>query len=372
MNKEQYNLLIQKADKILKQNTYTGKDYPWGNFRMISPDKKFFHGIWNWDSAFHSIGMLSVDTEIAKEQILGFIQYQLDTGMYPDCIFENGEIVTKCTKPPLMAYAVLRIMEKDFDLEFLKMVYPSLEKNAVFWFRERKTGGLFHYDANTDKNDKDYMMYVGYDTGWDNSPRWDNVPNKIWAIDLNCYVYLMCESMSKLASFLNLDATEWDKSALETRNKTEQNLFDEKTGAYCDYNFSDKNFVNVLTPASFMPLYIKIASPDRAKCMAEIAKKSFLPGMPTVAYDSPFYDDKNDDAYWRGPCWLNVAYFAAKGLKNYGYDNIADEIKETILKWVYNSGEYIYENYNATTGKGLRQKYFSWSSVFVKEFINNW
>ena len=49
--------------------------------------------------------------------------------------------------------------------------------------------------------------------------------------------------------------------------------------------------------------------------------------MPTVSYDNPNYSTN----YWRGPTWLNVAYFAAKGLKNYHFDDTADKIRIPFL-----------------------------------------
>lgn len=125
-------------------------------------------------------------------------------------------------------------------------------------------------------------------------------------------------------------------------------------------------FSDVLSPASFMPLFIKTASCERAKLANDVAAEKFLPGMPTVSYDNPNFCNN----YWRGPTWLNVAYFAAKGLKNYGFDT-ADTIKNTILTWVENDGECIHENYNALTGEGLCAEKFSWSAVFVIEFILN-
>ena len=57
--------------------------------------------------------------------------------------------------------------------------------------------------------------------------------------------------------------------------------------------------------------------------MENFAKNNFKEKMPTVSFDNPEYSTD----YWRGPTWLNVAYFAAKGLKNYGFE-VADKIKE--------------------------------------------
>ena len=79
-----------------------------------------------------------------------------------------------------------------------------------------------------------------------------------------------------------------------------------------------------------MPLYIGIASREQAEAMRIVAEERFKGKMPTVSFDNPMYS--ND--YWRGPTWLNVAYFAAKGLKNYGFA-VADTIKESILNMCF-------------------------------------
>ena len=100
--------------------------------------------------------------------------------------------------------------------------------------------------------------------------------------------------------------------------------------------------------------------------MRMIAENYFKDKMPTVSYDNPGYS--ND--YWRGPTWLNVAYFAAKGLKNYGFE-VADRIKENILNMCFDEKGGIFENYDSITGKGLCCDHFSWSSVFIIEFILN-
>jgi len=97
-----------------------------------------------------------------------------------------------------------------------------------------------------------------------------------------------------------------------------------------------------------------------------IAQTRFKSKMPTVTYDHPAYSTD----YWRGPTWLNVAYFAAKGLKNYNCD-VANQIKENILEMCDAQKEGIYENYDSLTGKGLCCDHFSWSSAFIIEFILN-
>lgn len=67
--------LVKKATKILCDNICEGKEFPWTPYRCIrpfgeNPINSIYTGIWNWDSAFHAIGVLRWDAELAKEQIL--------------------------------------------------------------------------------------------------------------------------------------------------------------------------------------------------------------------------------------------------------------------------------------------------------------
>lgn len=366
--------MLKKAERIIKENIYTENKYPWSPYRMISPARGHFLGIWNWDSAFHAVGMIPYDIDIAKEQIFGFLLFQRRNGILPDVIFEDGEIVDKYTKPPVMAHAARCVYMASHDKDFLERIYPALVKNAEFWERERSYMGMFHYDA--DKSDgcgrDEYLKRVCFETGWDDSPRWDNEePYGCWPVDLNCYMVMTYDALRYMAEELGSNGSVWRRKSEKLTALIEEKLWDDERAAYADYNFIRERYSSVITPASFMPLYTEIASYEHALAMKNIAKRDFLPGMPTVAYNDPAYDDVYEHAYWRGPCWLNVAYFAAKGLKNYGFYREAEEIRDTILDWVSKDGEYIHENYNATTGKGLCSDHFSWSCVFVRNFLEN-
>lgn len=66
------NLLLRAYDTIMN-NVYEEKGHPWSPYRCISPGKDCFKGIWNWDSAFHALGVMKWDTELAKESIEGFL-----------------------------------------------------------------------------------------------------------------------------------------------------------------------------------------------------------------------------------------------------------------------------------------------------------
>lgn len=360
--------LCERAYEIFMDNVYLDEGYLWSPYRCISPGKNHFTGIWNWDSAFHAVGVSRWNTELAKESILGFFQFQREDGLLPDVICENGEIIGSFSKPPLFAWATEIVYKRDNNIDFLKEAYPVLAKNLNYWEQNRCHEGLFHYDAD-DKEKEDYLKRVKFESGWDNSVRWDKGITEYWAIDLNCFMVMFYRSMSYIALELSLDdeSKEWKEKEISLSELINDKMWDSKKGYYADTNKFTKEISDVLSPASFMPLYIGIATKEQAKAMEIVAIEKFKCKMPTVSFDNPEFSNK----YWRGPTWLNVAYFAAKGLKNYGFC-VADEIKESVLNMCFNEKRGIYENYDSITGEGLCWNHFSWSCVFIIEFILNW
>ncbi len=363
-------VLLEKAYDVLARNTVRYDNAPWGNKSVISPWVGGSEGIWNWDSAFHAMTVSRFDTGLAKDCIDCFMQYQRADGMLPDVIYADGSIIDNYSKPPVMACAVLTVFENGGDMDFLKENYNRLVESEKFWTRDRQDGGLFFYSAQNEPEKDDYL-HPRWESGWDNSPRWDRPIIDMWAIDLNCFMVGYYGSMSKMAKILGVPHDEWDNKQNQLSRLIEENLFDECIGAYVDRNRKSGEYSTVLSPASFMPLFVGIASDEHARAMAELAadKNKFYPGMPTVAYDDPTFST----GYWRGQTWLNVAYFAAKGLKDKGFTRLSNQIKEFLLDMVYdNCEEGIFENYDTVNRKGMYCRYFSWSAAFVIEFILNW
>ena len=362
--------LLGMAYDVLRKNTVRYDNAPWGEKSVISPWVGGGEGIWNWDSAFHAMTVSRFDTELARDCIDCFMKFQLDNGMLPDVIYANGKIIDNYSKPPVMAWAVRTVFEANKDRNFLAENYKRLIAYESFWTRDRQDGGLFFYSAQSDPEKDDYL-HPRWESGWDNSPRWDKPIVDLWAIDLNCYMVEYYRSMSKMAQYLGESSCEWDEKQQKLSVLIEEQLFDEESGVYADRNRYTGEFSSVISPASFMPLFVGIASKDHIDAMDKLArdKHKFYPGMPTVTYDDPEYST----GYWRGQTWLNVAYFAAKGLYDCGCRKTANEIKDFLLDMVYdNSDRGIFENYDTVNRRGMYCESFSWSAAFIIEFILNW
>jgi glucosidase len=366
--------LLQHAQSTLLGNVI--EDNAWKPYRGIEPSLGMYRGIWNWDAAFHAIGVSHWDASLAREQINIIFGRQLKNGMLPDVIWDigntNGTINYGNTKPPVMAWAVAIVDHRSPDTEFLRQIYPKLIKLGEFWLKNRggERDGLFYY-AGQD---------VGWDSGWDDSIRWDdgyrkskNDDHRLWAVDLNCYMYMHYRAMAYLAGRLGLvkDKATWVEKADALAKLINTKLWDERIGFYVDRDRVTGKRGPALSPAGFMPLFVHIASKKQAAQCEQLARdpQKFFPGMPTAAYDTPGYDAAQ---MWRGPAWLNTSFFALKGLQEYGYTHLADTMRSTILDWVARNPSSIREFYNSKTGDGLGAPRFGWSAVFTISFIVDW
>ncbi|MFA5204890.1 MAG: trehalase family glycosidase [Lentisphaeria bacterium] len=374
--REDYSLLERAARTLLGNILIPaeGKRLPWAPWRGITPSHVGFRGVWNWDSAFHAVGVSRWDAALAREQILMFLERQQPSGLLPDVVFEDGRIADNFGKPPVMPWAALTIDRRAPDDAFLQEVYPKFVLYESHW-RQNRGGdrhGLFNYDA-VDADPAKRLTDAKYESGWDNSVRWDGGIYEVWPVDLNCFMVMLYQALAQMAGRLRLpqDAGRWEKAGAELAQRIETRLWDAATGAYRDFDFGKGAFVDALSPASFMPLYVRIADKPHAEAMARLAAspKKFTPGWPSVAYDDRRFDPTG---YWRGRTWLNVAYFALKGLKDYGFDEVADAGRDTLLAWVRNTPGHIHENYHPLTGAPLGAADFSWSAVFTIEFLLNW
>ena len=365
---ERDKTILDAAYEVLKRNTIHSKNAPWGDVPVVSPWSGPCAGIWNWDSAFHAMTVSRFDTPLAKSCIDAFTAFQLPFGMFPDVIHVDGRICDNYGKPPVLPWATLIVFRRDGDRDFLRRNFDRYVKNASFWEENRCDRGLFYYSAQQHPEAEDYL-HPRWESGWDNSPRWDEFPIvDLFAIDLNCYMVLFYRAMAEMAEILGEKRQDWDAKAKALAGRIEATLFDEARNTYADRNRKNGKFLMVLSPASFMPLYIGTASQERAAAMEALAAdpKKFYPGMPTVTYDCPAFSKD----YWRGQTWLNVAFFAVKGLADYGFCKTAGEIREYILSMAYdNLPRGIFENYDSVNRRGLFNNSFSWSAAFLIEFI---
>lgn len=112
--------LLRRAIDVLVYNIPDDENTPWYPAKCVVPSNGVPHlyGIWNWDTAFHAIGLSHFDLEIARENITTFLSFQNEDGMLPDVVRgTTGEVDRYYSKPPVMAWSA----QKVYELEKIKI-----------------------------------------------------------------------------------------------------------------------------------------------------------------------------------------------------------------------------------------------------------
>lgn len=370
--------LLRRAQDVFYQNILTagdeGKPLPWAPLRGICPAPVKYRGVWDWDGSFHALAISRWDGELAREQLRIILDRQQPSGLLINNIRANGLIRTRYGGPPITPWALARIQERAPDDAFLKRAYPQYVRYEQHLWRNRggQADGLFHYDTELTHNAKEDRQAIRFESGWDNSVRWDDSVD-LWTVDMNGFMVLVYRGMERMARRLSLpaDAARWHARGEALATQIRERLFDAKTGAYLDRRRDTGRFSDVLTAASFQPLFAGVADAAQAGAMAKLAADpgKLFPAMPTLAYDDPRY---LSGGYWRGPAWPETTYFAVKGLKSCGYGRTAEAIRQNFLGWCANNPEALYEYYDSRSGKGLGEIQYAGTAAFIIELILGW
>ncbi|HOX57152.1 MAG TPA: trehalase family glycosidase [Candidatus Paceibacterota bacterium] len=370
--------LLRRAKEVLYRNILTegelGKPLPWAPRRGICPAPGKYRGVWNWDGSFHALAVSRWDGELAREQLRIILDRQLPSGALINNIRASGLVRDRYGQPPVMPWVCALMHQRAPHNTFLASAYRQFTRFEQHWWRDRggEAEGLFHYYADLTHNAKEDNQAIRFESGWDNSVRWDDGV-ELWTVDLNGYMVLFYRAMERMARWLGLpdEAQRWRARREALAAKINDRLFNPRAGAYLDRRRDTGQFSEALSPASFLPLFAGVAQRAKARAMAKLATDParLFPGMPTVAYNHPRYES---GGYWRGPSWPETTYFAAKGLKFYGYKKTAEALRQNLLNWCAMNADALYEYYDSKSGKGLGEPQLACTGALIIEFILNW
>ena len=314
-------------------------------------------------------------------------KFQNADGFVADCVYRDTTIEAhnyRDTKPPLSAWAVTRIYEKDKDLEFIKYMYPKLKKYHYWWYnkRDHDQDGLCEY-GSTDGS----LIAAKWESGMDNAIRFDDskiLKNEEGAysldqesVDLNTYLYAEKLFLAELSDALNNeDASQFKSEAEILKIKIQTQFYDDNDGWFYDTNLDGNVFIKGEGSEGWTALWAKAATQEQAEAVKNkmMNPNKFFTKVPfqTMSADHEKFDPLK--GYWRGPNWLDQAYFGVKGLRNYGFNEEANKATIQILEGaesLLGKGKSIRENYHPLTGEGLHAKNFSWSAAHIIMLLMN-
>ena len=380
---------------------------------------------WSWDSAITALGWLEFDEERAWQEADVMFSGQWDNGMLPHILFHgdaesyfpgpdvwgsNTAVPSSAiSQPPVWATAIRRMFETGKDRSLaesaLERLLPKLIDYHDWWYRERdpdETGLVCSYHP--------------WESGMDNSPAWDDalarVPEVDWEYqrrDLghvdseqrphkpqyDRYLYLVdfykknhfdSDAIYKDCPYRVIDigivailqragkdlvelcriageseAIPRIESALARTQESIGKLWSKDHRCFFNQDLVAGKPIEEVTTATVLPLFAGLANQSQSAYMADLIDEWLGATAFSLSSTHPSSDRFESQRYWRGPVWLHINWMIAEGLSDYGYDDLAERVKQATRKCVDQSG--FYEYFDAMSGAGCGGDRFSWTAA---------
>lgn len=374
-----------------------------------------FREIFYWDSYFTMLGLqVSGRTEMIHNMIDNFSFLIDKAGYIPN---GNRTYFLGRSQPPFFA-SMIKLLCEVKNENILIDYLPQLLKEYNFWMRgsgelnEKNISVnrvalmpdgsiLNHYWDENDtprpesfKEDMELAENVveqkalfrniraACESGWDFSSRWFKDEKNISTIhttdiipvDLNCLLFDLEKTIEKAFQLSNNTsyAEKYNIAAARRKQAIERYCWNNEQAFYVDYDYVSGQQKQSQTLAATFPLFFEMATPHQAAGIAAYLQKHFLqPGglQTTTATTGQQWDAPNG--------WAPLHWIAIKGLLNYGFKDLANDIAQrwlSINKKVYQNTGKMMEKYNVVAtdleaggGEYLSQDGFGWTNgVYLK------
>ncbi|OEK05403.1 alpha,alpha-trehalase TreF [Roseivirga misakiensis] len=344
-----------------------------------------FNEIYYWDSYFTMLGLaVSGKVDMIEAMVKNFAYMIDEFGFIPN---GNRSYYLGRSQPPFFAPMVALLAEEKGD-EVLATFLPALIKEHDFWMAgaDQVTDGKpafkrvvrmpdssllnRHFDnipnprAEMFSDDVELIESKGdagkktlldiraaCESGWDFSSRWCEKPESLATIrttdlvqvDLNCLLYYLEKLIAKASDNSN-QRGHYSKMADDRKQAILKYFWNSTTSYFHDFNWVEGHQTASINAAASYPLFFEICDQDQAVAVASIMEKELLMdgGLLTTNFES--------GQQWDAPNgWAPLQWMAIKGLRNYGQNDLADQIKKNWValntKVFQNTGKMM-EKYN--------------------------
>ena len=165
--------------------------------------------------------------------------------------------------------------------------------------------------------------------------------------------------MAVIANILGLvdDAKKYKAWFTQIKDTINRKLWCGEDGFYYDYDLLSGELHKVSSVASFLPVFAGVCDCEKAESLTRhlLDPDEYYTDFPIPSIskkDATFGSDM-----WRGPVWINYNYMIAKGLAEFGYKELSDEIVDktiTFLNYWYLKKGTMFEFYDS---ENLRAPY---------------
>ena len=361
--------LYQGAAKSITNNLFWSLLYQPGKHQVYSPPNRnllfsqpansYDHWtICEWNSFFNALEASIESFKHAEEIVASVLETQYPNGNIPNWRSRFDGTPDR-SQPPIGSYVVLKLFQKNGDIEFLKYAYPFLKQWHSFWLAKKANGqarrdgnrdGLLEWGSDNnllsendsqENSEADGELRAKLESGQVDLPNWDGVEYSnrsntlvMNCLDLNCIYTLDAWCLSQIANILDYrEDHEIFLSEYESMKQlVDEYFWNEKEGFYFD-RYWNGMFSTRKAASNFYPLLARI--PDERKAMRMIRHlldDSEFWGdyvIPTISRDDPAF--RRNQQSWRGTISPPTNYLVYQGLKAYRFDTIASEVLPALM-----------------------------------------
>ena len=144
--------------------------------------------------------------------------------------------------------------------------------------------------------------------------------------------------------------------------------------AYIHYDLRNEKPLRYLSSSSFSPLFANIPNKDKAESIVKVMMEKFGGEHQYLcASFDPTSERFNPKKYWRGPVWVNLNWMLYYGLKQYGFEDIAERTKQDTVAIIENNGFYEYfdsrKEMHTNKNAGYGGNNFSWTAALLLDLL---
>ncbi|GAB3515198.1 alpha,alpha-trehalase TreF [Emticicia fontis] len=378
-----------------------------------------FGEVYYWDSYFTMLGLqVSGKVDMIQAMVNNFSYLIYKIGHIPNA---NRVYYVGRSQPPFYAL-ILKLLSEEKGSQVLVDYLPYMEKEYEFWMEGKRLlkgdtkankrvikmpdGSVLnrYWDSNNTPRPEAYKedfelaehskqkpeelyrhLRAAAESGWDFSSRWFKNPEAfdsihttdIIPIDLNCLLVHLEETIAEVyaSQKSTVTAKRYKTLAQNRREAIQKYCWKEEKGFYFDYDFIENKQKEYETLAATFPLFFSIANQEQAAIVAQNLENKFLKTgglLTTLAFTGQQWDAPNG--------WAPLQWIVYKGLKNYGFNDLANKIK---IRWVdlnlkvYKETGKMTEKYNvydenleAGGGEYPNQDGFGWTNGVLLKMMS--
>jgi hypothetical protein len=355
--------------------------------------------VWGWGHGHQvmheSLSMIPyayLDARSAEQSQRVFIDQQYEDGLIAYRHGPRGPQVyphegTPTTSAPFFSWTNWEIYSVSKDTSFLRAAYASGAQYIRYMEKERDADqdGMYEwgpYGIIENVRDGWNVVFQLFSEGEDEGR---DISHELEVLDLTAEMANEMYSLTLMARALGDTAgvKEWSGKFDRTARLINKFMWDPKDKFYYNISMADHLFefegksLKRKELIGFLPMWAHVADKEQARDLVKhlTDPKSFWRqfGVPSLAANDPHYTPFVDGCCrWNGPVWLLWDYMVIRGLRNYGYQKLADEVSRKILDAVthqLSSNHRFWESYSPDFPVQESPSNYIWDSIMATVLV---